>query len=289
MVGATPVDVSVIVAVRNGAETLSQCIDSVLEQVGCTVELIVVDGMSTDATPDIVAAYGNRVGHFIREPDTGIYDAWNKALRVADGEWCAFLGADDYFLGSGSVATLLESVRRNRTGPLLVYGGVRRVGAAEDYVIHPDPPDVLRFLLSGGMIPPPGALHRVGSLRDIGGFDSTHQICGDLAAVLALAGRGPILRCSHVVTAMRVGGISSDWASQRRRHTERRKILSAEIGALRAAAVIWRSIIPQYLGYAIEVALRCFLGRRYGTRATLALRRCFGAAPKLNSGTGSGP
>lgn len=76
-------DVSVIVAVRNGASTLSQCIDSVLAQTGCTVALIVVDGMSTDATAEIVSGYGDRVTYSIREPDVGIYDA--GSLRTGPG------------------------------------------------------------------------------------------------------------------------------------------------------------------------------------------------------------
>ena len=60
--------------------------------------MLVIDGDSKDKTVDILKSYGNIIDIFKSEPDKGLYDAWNKALRLATGEWIMFLGADDYFL-----------------------------------------------------------------------------------------------------------------------------------------------------------------------------------------------
>lgn len=276
------IDVSVIVAVRNGAGTFAQCIDSVLAQTGCRVELIIVDALSDDGTQQIVESYGNAVASYIREADRGIYDAWNKALAVARGDWCSFLGADDYYVNEQSVATLLRCAGESAGKPVFVFGGVLRTGGAEDYVVHPDPPDALAYLRSGRMLPHQGFLHHLGSLRSIGGFDASFRILGDFDAVLELAKVGAVRRADAVVTVMRIGGISSSWKGQRRRHSERWRILQREIGIRAALPVVAGPAILEYVGYAIEGVLLSVLGRRQGLASTLALRRRFGGVPRIH-------
>ena len=279
----TSVDVSVIVAVRNGAATLAQCIESVLRQEGCEVELIIVDAMSDDGTQEIIESYGDRVAIYIREPDRGIYDAWNKALAVTRGEWCAFLGADDYFLSESALAALLGAAREPGEPPVFVHGGLLRVGAVDEYVMHPDPSDALSFLRSGHMLPHPGSLHSVTALRAIGGFDDSFRIAGDMHAVLRMLHHGSGRRADAVVTAMRVGGVSSMWSSQRERHRERWRILTAELGRFAALRPTLQPFLLERLGYLVEVALVGVCGRRRGASLVLALRRRFGQAPKLHT------
>ena len=71
--------VSVITAVKNGAETLRGCIESVQKQT-VPAEHIIIDGASTDSTFDIIAQYRSSIGKVISEPDKGIYDALNKGF-----------------------------------------------------------------------------------------------------------------------------------------------------------------------------------------------------------------
>jgi glycosyltransferase involved in cell wall biosynthesis len=89
--------ISVIVAIYNGKATLQQCIDSVAQQTYVTKELIIIDGGSTDGTVDLLKANSGQISYWISEPDHGIYNAWNKGLAKAKGEWICFLGADDFF------------------------------------------------------------------------------------------------------------------------------------------------------------------------------------------------
>lgn len=87
--------VSIITVVRNGAETIGQTIDSVSIQQQIDFEHLVIDGASTDSTLDILVARRHDRLRWISEPDLGIYDAMNKGIAMARGEWILFLGADD--------------------------------------------------------------------------------------------------------------------------------------------------------------------------------------------------
>jgi glycosyltransferase involved in cell wall biosynthesis len=87
--------ITVITAVYNGADFLEQAVLSVLDQSFEDFEYIIVDGGSTDGTIDIIRRYEHKIERWLSEPDSGIYDAWNKGLTLAQGEWIAFLGSDD--------------------------------------------------------------------------------------------------------------------------------------------------------------------------------------------------
>lgn len=275
------VDVSVIVAVRNGVATLAQCIDSVLAQTCCAVELIIVDALSDDGTQEIVESYGAAIATSIREADRGIYDAWNKALPVARGDWCAFLGADDYYMHDKSVATLLRCASESTVAPVFVYGGVLRTGGVEDFVAHPDPPDLIAHLRSGKMLPHQGVLHHLAVLRSVGGFDASFRIMGDLDAVLKLARLGAVRRCDDVVTVMRIGGVSSAWEARKTAARERFRIVREERGPLIARIHRIRTRILQMIGRAFERGLLMVLSERAAIALILRARRATGRPPKM--------
>lgn len=86
--------VSVVIPTYNRAHCVSDAIDSVLTQSFQDFELIVVDDGSTDETPDIVSAYGDRI-KLIRQKNSGASAARNAGIRAAQGEWVAFLDSDD--------------------------------------------------------------------------------------------------------------------------------------------------------------------------------------------------
>jgi glycosyltransferase involved in cell wall biosynthesis len=89
--------ITVVTVVRNGEKTLEETILSVINQTYQNVEYIIVDGTSTDGTLDIIRKYEERIDYWMSEPDAGIYDAMNKSLELAHGEWILFMGSDDVF------------------------------------------------------------------------------------------------------------------------------------------------------------------------------------------------
>lgn len=90
--------ISIIIATWNAAKTLNRCLGSIVPQLTNETELIIIDGGSNDNTNEIIDSYGNKVSVHITEPDKGIYDAWNKGVKNAKGDWVMFIGADDVLL-----------------------------------------------------------------------------------------------------------------------------------------------------------------------------------------------
>ena len=87
--------ISIITVSYNAAKTIEQTISSVVNQTYQDIEYIIIDGGSTDGTMDIIRKYEDRIAYWISEPDKGIYDAMNKGIDVATGDYVYFLGADD--------------------------------------------------------------------------------------------------------------------------------------------------------------------------------------------------
>ncbi len=88
--------VSYVTVVRNAAATLTRTLDSVRAQRWQAVEHVVVDGLSNDGTLDIIQAHAGQIDYFISEPDSGLYDALNKALQLVRGDIVCVLNADDW-------------------------------------------------------------------------------------------------------------------------------------------------------------------------------------------------
>jgi len=95
---AGPRRITVGIVTYNAASVLEQALTSVLERKSPALELVVIDGASTDGTVAILERHGSHIDHWRSEPDAGIYDAMNKVLQVARGDWLLFLGADDELL-----------------------------------------------------------------------------------------------------------------------------------------------------------------------------------------------
>ena len=87
--------ISVVIAVYNGAQTIQRALDSIFEQTYRDLEVVVIDGGSTDGTQAILEHNASQIAYWVSEPDRGVYNAWNKALDHVTGDWVCFLGADD--------------------------------------------------------------------------------------------------------------------------------------------------------------------------------------------------
>ena len=90
--------ISVITVVYNGAAQLRSTIESVLQQKRSGIEYIVVDGGSTDGTRDVLLSFNSQLDYWVSEPDDGIYDAMNKAINLARGQFIYHLNIGDRLL-----------------------------------------------------------------------------------------------------------------------------------------------------------------------------------------------
>ncbi len=101
--------VSVITVCYNALQGIEKTILSVKSQAYEDVEYIIIDGGSTDGTVDIIRKHSNCIDFFVSEPDGGIYDAMNKGIRVATGEWIIFLNAGDVFASNNALKDVLSA------------------------------------------------------------------------------------------------------------------------------------------------------------------------------------
>lgn len=91
------VKISIVTVVYNGVESVENTILSVRNQTYNNIEYIIIDGGSIDGTQDVIKQYEEKVSYWVSEPDKGIYDAMNKGIKIAKGDWILFLNAGDVF------------------------------------------------------------------------------------------------------------------------------------------------------------------------------------------------
>lgn len=114
---------SVITVSYNAASTIEETILSVVNQRYDNTEYIIIDGKSTDGTCDIVNKYKDKIACFVSEPDKGIYDAMNKGLSKATGDFVIFLGADDHLMSYDVLSTVASEIKDDNS---VYYGNVLR-------------------------------------------------------------------------------------------------------------------------------------------------------------------
>ena len=100
--------ISVITVCYQAAEPLEKTILSVRQQYYQPLEFIVVDGGSTDGTRDIIARHQDIITRWVSEPDRGIYDAMNKGVSMATGEWVIFMNAGDTFAANNVLLRIFK-------------------------------------------------------------------------------------------------------------------------------------------------------------------------------------
>jgi glycosyltransferase involved in cell wall biosynthesis len=100
---------SVITIVYNNVKDIERTMLSVLNQTYPNIEYVVIDGASTDGTKEIIQKYSSHIARFISEPDRGIYDAMNKGLALATGDYVLFMNSGDEIYSPETVASVFAT------------------------------------------------------------------------------------------------------------------------------------------------------------------------------------
>lgn len=258
---------SVVTVCFNSAATIGDTLASVAAQRGVAVEHIVIDGGSTDGTMEIVRRRPH-VTVAVSEPDKGPYDAMNKGLARATGDYVGFLNADDFLSAPDALAAMAEAAEAADADAVIAGvamvdqndpGAVRRYYAVRSY--RP-------WMLALGHMPPhPTFYARTAMLREAGGFDDGFRIAGDFDLILRLFRSRPLrlARVDRALVGFRHGGIST--------------------GGLQAKAVLTREVARALSGQGYRAAgLRA--RARYLLKLPQYLRRPtgFGTAPGIGRG-----
>ena len=199
--------VTIVTAIFNGEKYLEETIESVLNQTYKNIEYIIIDGGSTDKTLDIIKKYESKIDYWVSEKDKGIYDAWNKAIKVSNGEWISFLGADD-ILNSNAIELYIAKILAEKKEIEYISSKVllctndkkplRTIGTAWNWNSFSKYMNVAHV----------GSLHNKSIYSKYGLYDINFKICADYELLLRA---NKDLKSSFIdVTTcnMRVGGIS---------------------------------------------------------------------------------
>jgi len=116
--------ISIITITFNAEATLTRTLNSVFTQSYKDIEHIIIDGNSSDKTLEICKSYSH-ISKIISEPDNGVYDAFNKGLKLATGDVIGFLNADDIFYDNNSVKEIVNAFSNNETD--IVYGNLNYI------------------------------------------------------------------------------------------------------------------------------------------------------------------
>lgn len=210
--GARTPKVTIVTAVYNCADTIATAIESVISQTSDSIEYIIVDGMSSDGTAEVVDRYRDSISRVIREPDDGLYDALNKGIEAATGDVVGFVHADDML----AAPDIIESIQKKFSeGDLdAVYGDLL-------YVDSTDPQKVVRNWRSGeyrrekfrrGWMPPhPTLFVRKSAYQEFGTYRTDLGSAADYECSIRLLYKNKLRTdyVKRVVTRMRVGGQSN--------------------------------------------------------------------------------
>ena len=112
---------SIITVTYNAGKVLEDTIQSVISQTYRNVEYIIVDGGSKDNTLEIIDKYSKHISKMVSEPDRGLYDAMNKGIRMATGDYLCFLNAGDKFHEKETLQQIAETLK-DKELPDVIYG-----------------------------------------------------------------------------------------------------------------------------------------------------------------------
>ena len=127
---STPKKISIITVVYNGEKHIGLTIESVLKQSYSAIEYIIVDGKSTDGTLKVIKEFQG-IHKLISEPDEGLYDAMNKGLKAATGDYIWFLNSGDQVYDTDTVQKMVEGMEGL---PDIIYGGTMIIDDAQNEV-----------------------------------------------------------------------------------------------------------------------------------------------------------
>jgi len=257
--------ITVLTVVFNGAKTLEQTILSVINQSYKNVEFIIIDGGSTDGTLDIICKYEHAIDYWVSEPDAGIYDAFNKAVTCASGDWICFIGADDYLWDNNVLTNMAPSLLDAAPKYKLVYGSVAIVNAKQQLIYCVGEPwEIAKSKSSFTMpIPHQALMYHRSWFEQYGLFDTSYRISGDYENLLrGLPSESALFISNCVLTGMAQGGISSSPESSI-------KLLKEMWRAQRAHGVLLPSF--QFSLVFMRVYIRLFLQSLLGERNTYQL------------------
>lgn len=207
---STSPKISVITVCFNVVNSLQRTINSVINQTYLNIEYIIVDGGSKDGTKENVLSFGPKIARFISEPDSGLYDAMNKGIALASGEFIIFLNAGDYFTCEYALEAFLSKSSDKSVD--VFFGKIVWIDTTNMNVITSDHSSVeYAIQLKTENFPHPATLYRKDAFEKYGKFSLEFPVLADyewnLRALIKLKAKFKYI--DTIVTNFYTGGIST--------------------------------------------------------------------------------
>lgn len=204
--------ISLVTVVFNGAATLEHTIRSVIEQTYDNIEYIIIDGGSTDSTLDVIGKYDEKIDYWMSEKDKGIYDAINKGIALARGEYIGLLHSNDYYANLNAVEMIVANMKASNADA--VFSNLDIVDPANlsrvlrKYRISSFTPFMLRI---GVMPPHPTFYCKKSCFEKAGLYRMDYRIAADFEMLTRLLIKHHITwqYIDETTVKMRSGGLSS--------------------------------------------------------------------------------
>lgn len=204
--------ISIITVCYNSAITIRDTIESVLAQTYPNIEYIIVDGVSTDNTLAIISEYQDKITRVISEPDKGLYDAMNKGILAATGDFVGILNSDDLFDNSEVIDNLVKFITQypdfDAVYTDLIYVSQHDINKkTRTYRVKNISLWKIRF---GFMLPHPTFYVKRELFQKLGFYKINYRVAADFELMLRfLLNKISITRLPITTVRMREGGISS--------------------------------------------------------------------------------
>lgn len=208
----SPPLISIVIAVFNGKKTLQQCIDSIHEQSYENKELIVIDGGSTDGTLDLLRENAGKIDRWISEKDRGIYDAWNKGVRHASGQWISFLGADDYLWDVHVLERVATKLVALPPKVRYAYGEIMLINSVGENIhkVGMNWEKAGPRFKNAMSVTHPGSMHKRELFLEHGEFDENFVVAGDYEFLMRELKSNSAFFMPFLITGVRIDGISKN-------------------------------------------------------------------------------
>lgn len=221
---------SIITVVFNGEKHLERTIKSIINQTYTNFEYLIIDGNSTDKTLEIIKKYEDSIDFWQSEPDKGLYDAMNKALKLAKGDYICFINTGDELYSSNILADLAEIVRDKDavySDTIVIDEAGREVGKLSE-LSHNKAPDNLTWKSFGkGM----AVCHQSFVARRIKApfFNTAYRFSSDIDWIIRFLINNPeVIKYQGFIAKFMVGGLSQSHLN--RGMKERYKVLKQHFG-----------------------------------------------------------
>lgn len=200
---------SIITINYNNAKGLDKTLQSVINQNSQDFEYVVVDGNSSDESEKIIDSHKNYIDKWISEPDSGVYNAMNKGIRMASGDYLLFLNSGDKLADQNVIAEILPSLKNNED---IIYGNLIYSLNELPQTLFTPPKNIDLTYFLNSFLPHPSSFIKKNLFQKIGFYNEKFKIISDWEFFLRaiVINKASYLHIDEVISDFDNSGISSD-------------------------------------------------------------------------------